>query len=82
MNLEELNLFCEEIWKGYIWDDAIDELADVMRENGESIDDLDWQEQDTFYVDFVYDYLEANIQDFEKQLNDYLVKNTIKKQVG
>lgn len=82
MSLEELNLFCEEIWKGYIWDDAIDELADVMRENGESINDLDWLAKDTFYVDFVYDYLEANIQDFEKQLNDYLVKNTIKKQVG
>lgn len=82
MNMEELDDFCYEIKEIGTFDDAIDELADVMRENGESINDLDWLAKDTFYVDFVYDYLVANIKDFEKQLNDYFVKNTIKKQVG
>lgn len=82
MSLEELNIFCESINVEHIWDDAIDELADVMRENGESINDLNWQEQDTFYVDFVYDYLEEHAKDFDKKWNDWLTTNTIAKQVG
>lgn len=82
MNLMELNLFCESILEGYTWDNAIDELADVMKENGESINDLNWQEQDTFYVDFVYDYLEEHVKDFAMKLHDWLIKNTIAKQVG
>lgn len=81
MSLEELNLFCESINENWTWDNAIDVLADVMSENGENINDLDWSEQDTFHVDFVYNYLVVNIKDFEQKWNDYLVKNTIKNQV-
>ena len=53
------------------FDDAWSELEDVMRENGENIEDLDWDEQDTFYVDFIYDYLQNNIDNFDKLFNNW-----------
>lgn len=86
MNLKELNLFCEDNNFGCKWDNAIDELADVMKENGENIYDLNWLEQDTFYVDFVYDCLESNIDNFDKKFNEFLkdkqIESEIRKQVG
>lgn len=96
MNITNLYDFANEMDLDNVFDDAWSELKDVMRENGEHIDDLDWEEQDTFYVDFLFDYFDNNIEDFnklfsdflienektQKLYNDWLVENEIKKQVG
>lgn len=82
MNLQELFTFCCDINEDNKWDDAWCELSDVASENGVNVEDLEWKDNNTTHVDFVYDYLEANIEDFEKKWNDWLVKNTISKQVG
>lgn len=80
MNLNNLYNFADKYDLDF--DSAWSELEDVMSENGENIEDLDWEENNTFYVDFLYDYFEANVNDFEKKFNDYLVENEIRKQVG
>ena len=80
MNLNTIYNFADKYDLDF--DDAWSELEDVMSENGENIEDLDWEENNTFYVDFIYDYFEANVDDFEKKFNDYLVENEIRKQVG
>ena len=80
MNLNTIYNFADKYDLDF--DAAWSELEDVMSENGENIEDLDWEENNTFYVDFIYDYFEANVDDFEKKFNDYLVENEIRKQVG
>ena len=80
MNLNNLYNFADKYDLDF--DDAWSELEDVMSENGENIEDLDWEENNTYYVDFIYDWFEANVNDFEKKFNDYLVENEIRKQVG
>lgn len=86
MNINNLYYFAGKYNLDDEFDESWSELEDVMRENGESIEDLDWDEEDTFYVDFVYDYLEAHINDFEAKFNNYMqdlvVEQEIKKQVG
>ena len=80
MNLNNIYNFADKY--NLDFDNAYSELEDVMSENGENIEDLDWDEHNTFYVDFIYDWFEANVDDFEKKFNDYLVENEIRKQVG
>lgn len=82
MNLQELYDFSNDINEWDKFEDAWSELEDVASENGVNVEDLEWSDNNTTHVEFVYDYLEANIEDFEKKWNDWLVKNTVGKQVG
>lgn len=72
MNINNIYYFASKFNLDDEFDEAWSELEDVMRENGENIEDLDWDEENTFYVDFLYDYLEANFEYFNEKLNDWL----------
>lgn len=84
MNIQSIYNFADKYDLDF--DNAWSELEDVMSENSENIEDLDWNEENTFYVDFLYDWFEANVDDFENRINDFLqdkrVEQEIIKQVG